>query len=202
MVISTIVTGVGGQGVVSTSDVIANMAYLNGFDVKKSDVHGMAQRGGAVISTVRFGEKVFSPIIDFDTADSLIALEELEGLRGVNYLKDNGILILSNYHMPTPDITLGYTSYPDDIKERIREIKPHILVYDIDVQGMLKRHPSYRDNMFLLGIYAKLLKYEKSLWLSAIEQRFKNPDNPANSFLYGYENKDALVKSGTVGVEK
>jgi indolepyruvate ferredoxin oxidoreductase beta subunit len=187
MLINTVITGVGGQGVVSATDIISIVAVNAGYDVKKSDVHGMAQRGGAVTSFVRYGEKVYSPIIEQGTADYLIALEEMEALRGVSFLKDNGIVILSNYHTPPPDVALGYKSYPEHIQDELKRIKPAIKYYRADVANMLKQNPDYSINMFLLGLYAYFQSYEKILWLEAIGQRFKKPDKAIESFLYGYE---------------
>ncbi len=185
MLISTVVTGVGGQGIVSATDIIAAVALNAGLDVKKSDVHGMAQRGGAVVSFVRYGDRVFSPIIERGTADYLIALEELEALRGIAYLKDTGTVILSNLHSPPPEVALGYKSYPEHIDEQLVKIKPGIHCSKADVKGMLKQHPAYSINMFLLGIYAGFQSFEKMLWLDAIKNRFQKPGNATESFLYG-----------------
>ncbi len=184
---STVVTGVGGQGVVSATDIISIVALKAGYEVKKSDVHGMAQRGGAVTSFVRYGNKVYSPIIEQGTADYLIALEEMEALRGIVFLKDNGTVILSDFHTPPPDVALGYKKYPEHIQEQLKAIKPAVKCYRAGVIDVLKQHPTYSINMFLLGIYAYFQSYEKMLWLEAIRQRFKRSDRAIESFLYGYE---------------
>lgn len=188
MVINIVVTGVGGQGVVSATDIIALFALNAGYDVKKSDVHGMAQRGGAVISFVRYGEKVYSPIVEEGYADYIIALEEMEALRGVRFLKKNGIIILSNFHTPPPDVALGYKEYPAHIIDDIKQSKPSAKCYLTDVKNMLKQYPQYSVNMYLLGIYARDQSYEQSLWIEAIKERFKKPENAIESFLYGYRN--------------
>ncbi|MGB9736012.1 MAG: 2-oxoacid:acceptor oxidoreductase family protein [bacterium] len=190
MVISIVVTGVGGQGVVSATDIISIFALNAGYDVKKSDVHGMAQRGGAVISFVRYGEKVYSPIVEQGTADYVIALEELEALRGLRYLKKNGVVILSNFHTPPPDVALGFKEYPVNIQQSIKDVKPDAKLYLVDSTNMLKQYPTYSVNMHMLGIYACLQSYEKGLWIDAIKQRFKRPDKAIESFLYGYENTE------------
>lgn len=194
MQVSTIVTGIGGQGVVSATDIIAGVALASGLDVKKSDVHGMAQRGGAVVSFVRYGDKVFSPIIGRGTADFLIALEELEALRGIAYLRDTGTVILSNLHSPPPEVALGYKEYPEHIDEQILKIKPGITCRRADAQGMLRQHPAYSVNMYLLGIYAGFQPYEKTLWLETIKQRFKKYGKAVESFLYGYGSGNTLKK--------
>ncbi len=187
MPVNTVVTGVGGQGVVSATDIISIVALTAGYDVKKSDVHGMAQRGGAVTSFVRYGEKVYSPIIEQGTADFLIALEEMEALRGINFLKENGTVILSDFHTPPPDVALGFKRYPGHIQEVLRKMKPAVKCYRPGVVSMLEEHPGYSINVFLLGIYARFQSYEKMVWLEAIRQRFKRPDKAIESFLYGYE---------------
>lgn len=188
MTINIVVTGVGGQGVVSATDVISLFALKAGYDVKKSDVHGMAQRGGAVISFVRYGERIYSPIVEQNTADYIIALEELEAIREINFLKSNGIIIVSNFHTPPPEVALGFKEYPINIVESIKGIKPNVRAYFADAISMLKKYPMYSVNMYMLGIYACLQSYEKTLWMDAIKERFKNPDNAIKSFLYGYEN--------------
>jgi len=188
MIINIVVTGVGGQGVVSATDIISMFALSAGYDVKKSDVHGMAQRGGAVVSFVRYGEKIYSPVVEEGHADYLIALEEMEVLRGIRFLKDDGIIILSNFHTPPPDVALGYKEYPVNIIEDIKKNKPYSKCYLADVENMLKQYPQYSINMYLLGIFARALSYEQALWINAIKQRFKKPDNAIESFLYGYKN--------------
>ena len=187
MQVNTVVTGVGGQGVVSATDIISIAALKSGFDVKKSDVHGMAQRGGAVMSFVRYGEKIYSPIIEQGTADFLIALEEMEALRGIVFLRDNGTVILSDYHTPPPDVALGFQRYPGHIEETLRKMKPGVHCYRTGIVPLLEEHPDYSVNMFLLGIYARFQSYEKMLWLEAIRQRFKKPDSAIKSFLHGFE---------------
>ncbi len=187
MLISTVVTGVGGQGVVSATDIIASVALNAGLDVKKSDVHGMAQRGGAVTSFVRYGGRIYSPIIEQDTADFLIALEELEALRGIGFVKDKGVVILSDFHTPPPDVALGFKEYPKHIQDQLMKIKPGIRCYKADVNTMLKQHPGYSINMFLLGLYARFQSYEEVLWCAAIKERFKKSEKAMESFLYGYE---------------
>ncbi len=185
-VVNIVVTGIGGQGVVSATDVIASVALHAGFDVKKSDVHGMAQRGGAVMSFVRYGGKVYSPIIEQGTADVLIALEELEALRGAALLKDNGIVILSDFHTPPPDVALGFKPYPGHIQEQLMEMKPGITCRRAGVNEMLSRYPGYSINMFLLGLFARFQPSEKMVWLDAMNEKFKKPELAIKSFLYGY----------------
>ncbi|MBC7189827.1 2-oxoacid:acceptor oxidoreductase family protein, partial [Candidatus Aerophobetes bacterium] len=89
-IFNLVIVGVGGQGIILTSDILACVALEEGFDVKKSEVHGMAQRGGSVISEVRFGKKIYSPLIKKGTADIMLALEKLEALRFLDYLREGG----------------------------------------------------------------------------------------------------------------
>jgi indolepyruvate ferredoxin oxidoreductase beta subunit len=119
-VVSILLAGVGGQGIVLASDIMAEVFLEAGHDVKKSEIHGMAQRGGSVTSHVRFGEKVYSPIIKRGDANILLAFEKLEALRWVNFLKSNGLVILNDHRINPPVVNLGQMVYPQNIEETIR----------------------------------------------------------------------------------
>ena len=100
---SLVVSGVGGQGIILASEVISYALFKSGFDVKKNEIHGMSQRGGAVISFIRYGDKVFSPVIGKGTADFILSFEKLEALRVLPYLKKDGVLIVSDIEIePVP----------------------------------------------------------------------------------------------------
>ena len=115
-----LIVGVGGQGTLLTSRIIGDVAVKKGYDVKMSEVHGMAQRGGSVVTHVRYGDKVYSPLVEEGTCDILLAFEKLEALRWIHYLKEDGIAIVNNQEInPMPVIT-GAAQYPEDIIERIK----------------------------------------------------------------------------------
>lgn len=114
-----LICGVGGQGILLASRVLGSYASEKGYDCKLSEVHGMAQRGGSVITFVKFGERIYSPIIDVGGADVLLSLEKLEALRYSHYLKDGGKVIYSTQEiMPMPVVT-GELKYPDNIPEQL-----------------------------------------------------------------------------------
>jgi indolepyruvate ferredoxin oxidoreductase beta subunit len=119
-VFNILIAGVGGQGVLLTSKIIAEAALLAGLDVKQSEVHGMAQRGGSVLSQVRFGAKVFSPIVSEGEADLLIGFEPLETARYLHYLRDTGQVIYNTRPIGTIGVSIGKETYPENIGETIR----------------------------------------------------------------------------------
>ena len=120
----------GGQGVLLTSKIIAEAALLAGLDVKQSEVHGMAQRGGSVLSQVRFGDKVFSPVIAEGEADLLIGFEPLETARYLHYLRENGTAIYNTRPIGTIGVSIGKEEYPADIHDIIRENAPKVFAFD------------------------------------------------------------------------
>src|SRR6056297_1460547 len=115
------IVGVGGQGVLLASEIISLAALKDGYDVKKSEVHGMAQRGGSVVTNVRFGDKIYSPIIADGEADILLAFEKLEALRWLSYLKEDGKVISSTQRIDPIPVGLGKEEYPEDIIEKIND---------------------------------------------------------------------------------
>ncbi len=123
-VTNILTVGVGGQGVILASDIIAAVMMRAGHDVKKSEVHGMAQRGGSVTSHVRFGPKVYSPTIRKGEVDILFSFEQLETLRYLDFLKDTSIILVNNQKILPPSVTMGKDVYPTDIPERLRERYP------------------------------------------------------------------------------
>jgi indolepyruvate ferredoxin oxidoreductase beta subunit len=114
-----VIVGVGGQGVLMASRVLAESALASGMDVKQNEVHGMAQRGGSVISFVRMGERVHSPVVMPGTGDVLIAFEPLEALRYTHYLKPGGLLVYNKAAINPSTVASGLAAYPPDVEERI-----------------------------------------------------------------------------------
>ncbi len=176
--VSLIVCGVGGQGILVASDVISIAALNAGFDVKKSEVHGMAQRGGAVVSAVRFGKKVYSPLVTDNEADYILAFEKLEALRSLPYLKKGGICIVNDYELPTLAITLGKETYPENIETQLREKAGK--VYIIRALDEAKKLGNPRTlNIVMVGALAKLFDHEgygfdESAWHNALTKRIKS----------------------------
>ena len=117
---SILMVGVGGQGTILAGKILSRGLMAAGYDVKMSEVHGMAQRGGSVSNQVRFGEKVFSPIIGKGQADILVAFETMEAMRWLEYLKPSGLVVVNDFRIPSGPILIGQCDYPDQILESLR----------------------------------------------------------------------------------
>ncbi|MGB9668423.1 MAG: indolepyruvate oxidoreductase subunit beta [Thermosulfidibacteraceae bacterium] len=165
-----VIVGVGGQGVLLASEILSEVALSKGYDVKKSEIHGMAQRGGSVFSFVRIGEKVYSPIIPLGSADLMLAFEELEALRYVQYLKPSARVILNRQRIMPITVLSGEAKYPNDVFERLIE---HFEVYSIEGLALAKELKDARlTNVILLGYLAsRFLPWEKNIWLKVLLER-------------------------------
>lgn len=125
-----LIVGVGGQGTLLTSRILAQVAVQLGYDVKVSEIHGMAQRGGSVVSEVRYGEKIYSPIIKKGDADIILAFEKLEAARWLDYLKPGGMVIINNDRVDPLPVMSGKVKYPQDIDQRVAGLVERTLVVD------------------------------------------------------------------------
>jgi indolepyruvate ferredoxin oxidoreductase, beta subunit len=162
-----LVAGVGGQGVILASDIMCEVFMEAGYDVKKSEVHGMAMRGGIVTSHFRFGKKVYSPLIKEGEADILFAFEQLEGLRWVNHLKLNGKIVMNDNKINPPAVNLGEMEYPKDIPKMIRsKIKNFYLVKGTEIA--LQLGDVRAANVVLIGAISKFFELNEDLWLKTI----------------------------------
>lgn len=162
--------GVGGQGILLTSDILARTATLAGCDVKKSEIHGMAQRGGSVISQVRFGDKVYSPIIADGMSDLLVSFDRLETLRWRHLLSAKG-KVLMNLMSVTP-ITVSSGLQPDveDLDGKLRAEYPDLLT--IDAAKLAEEIGNSRTmNMIIAGALSKLAPFAPEIWEEAMRQR-------------------------------
>lgn len=169
-----LVVGVGGQGILTLSDVVALTALYSGYDVKKSEVHGMAQRGGSVNSHVRYGSKIYSPLIEPGTADFLVALEQLEALRYLNFLKPGaGILLINNERIDPLPVYSGKMKYPPDILEKCRAYTQHIFVVNGTDEVQALGNPRLIST-FMTGALSTLLELEEEMWLKALKYRFSS----------------------------
>ena len=167
---TVLLSGVGGQGIILASDVLSMVAMEEGLDVKKSEVHGMSQRGGQVVSTVRFGEKVYSPIVGPGMADFLFSLEKLEALRNVDYLKSNGIAVVSDYRFDPLPVAAGLADYPENVIGKIKEmVKNAHIVHALDLA--LEAGTIRVMNVVMLGALSKFLPFKKDTWFRVIEKR-------------------------------
>jgi len=181
------IVGVGGQGTLLTSRIIGKTAMAEGYDVKISEVHGMAQRGGSVVTFVRFGETVYEPIVEEGQADVIIAFERLEALRYSHFLKKDGVLIVNDCRIDPMTVVIGAKQYPENILEDLR--KDHT-VYAIDGMGKaLELGNSKVLNSVVLGYSAKFIGFDKEAWLNIVEGTVppKTIELNKKAFLTGYE---------------
>jgi indolepyruvate ferredoxin oxidoreductase beta subunit len=170
--LGTLVTGVGGQGIILASDIICEAAITAGYDVKKTDTLGMAQRGGSVLSHVRIGTRVFSPLIREGEVDLLLAFEKLEAARWVNYLHRESVVIVNNYAQPPLAVNLGNEKYPDD--DEIKKLLSRRMsgYYFVDGNNeAAKAGDSRALNTYMLGCASCFLPIENGIWEDMITQR-------------------------------
>jgi indolepyruvate ferredoxin oxidoreductase, beta subunit len=166
---SVLFSGVGGQGIILASAVLAKCAFLQGMMVKESELHGMAQRGGSVISHVRFGSEVFSPLIPRASADFLVALEELEGMRNLHYLKPSGIVIMSAKKIVPPTADPLKNPYPDDVERKLLAEGHHVDV--IDSTAIAKEIGNMKvENVIMVGALSTYLEFPMAAWEQAIAE--------------------------------
>ena len=178
-VTNILLVGVGGQGIILASEVMADVFLEAGYDVKKSEVHGMAQRGGSVSTHVRFGPKVYSPLIKEGEADIFMAFEELEALRYLAYLSPQPTILLNEQRLNPPAVALGNEDYPTDVKQvlsrRAGKFRS-IAARDLALQaGDLRA-----ANVVLLGALHSILSIPEKIWTDHILRRFPRQAGPAN----------------------
>lgn len=163
------IVGVGGQGTLLASKLLGKLLLGKGFDVKVSEVHGMSQRGGSVVTYVRYGEKVYSPVIDKGEADVIVSFELLEAARWVEYLKKDGVIVTNTQQVnPMPVIT-GVMEYPADLENKIKA--KGLKLDAIDALALAEKAGSSKAvNIVLMGRLSKLFDFTEQEWLEAIEQ--------------------------------
>ncbi|MDD2486165.1 MAG: indolepyruvate oxidoreductase subunit beta [bacterium] len=176
-VINITFAGVGGQGILLASDMTANALISAGYDVKQSEIHGMSQRGGSVVSDLRFGRKVYSPLIPKGETNILIAFERLEGLRSIPLLRQGGIAVVNDESILP--VGCSATDYPADALERIAAEADEAII--VNATEMATRAGNVRAaNMVLMGILSCLLPVKEDIWLSAIRERFNGKISEIN----------------------
>lgn len=162
--------GVGGQGILLASEVLGEAFLRGGYDVKKSEVHGMAQRGGAVTTHLRFGPKVFSPLIEPGTADLLIAFEKMEALRFIHYLAPDGAAVVNRQEIPPAPVSSGQERYPERIEERLRDTTPRVHMVDA-LTAAMALHEVRAVNMVMTGAASHFLPLPEGAYLEALKSR-------------------------------
>ncbi|UWD48625.1 indolepyruvate oxidoreductase subunit beta [Clostridioides difficile] len=169
---NVLLSGVGGQGTVLASKILSAGLIDAGYDVKMSEVHGMAQRGGSVTTQVRYGEKVHSPILGKGDVDVLVSFETMEALRYLDFLKPDGKLVVNDYEMPSAPILTGRVDYPENIIDDIKEKVDVTVVKAVDIARGLGNEKVM--NVVLLGALIKALKLENDIdWEKIVSQQVK-----------------------------
>ena len=165
---SIMIVGVGGQGTLLASKLLGNVLLQQGYDVKLSEVHGMSQRGGSVVTYVRYGDKVYSPVVDLGEADYILSFELLESARWIGYLKKGGKLITNTQRTyPMPVIT-GAMAYPEDIPDKLAA-KADVIA--LDALPLAEQAGSAKAvNVVLIGVLSRLMPFPEEVWLKAIEE--------------------------------
>ena len=189
-VMNIMIVGVGGQGTLLTSRILGGLAEQAGYDVKLSEVHGMAQRGGSVVTYVRYatenGEVVAEPIVEEGGADVLIAFERLEALRYAHFLKKGGVLIVNDQRIDPITVVTGAAEYPENI---IENLSKKYKVYAIDAMDEAKKLGNTRTfNVIVLGMAARHMNYAKEDWENVIRSKVppKTVDINLAAFRQGY----------------
>lgn len=191
---NVLIVGVGGQGTLLTSRIIAQVAVQMGYDVKVSEIHGMAQRGGSVVSQVRYGSKVYSPIISKGDADIILAFEKIEAARWLDYLKPNGMVIINNERVDPLPVMSGKAKYPDDIHEKVAAMVKNTIsvnASDIAVQcGNIKA-----ANVVLVGLLSQAIGLPAKEVEKAIQTIVppKALDVNLQAFNYGFKQAEEMI---------
>ena len=181
------IVGVGGQGTLLTSRILGGITIDAGYDVKLSEVHGMAQRGGSVVTFVSYGEEVAEPIVEEGQADVLIAFEMLEAKRYAHFLKKDGAIVVNEHRIDPITVVTGMAEYPENILEDLE--KDH-KVYRVNaMEEALRLGNSRVFNIIVLGVAARHMDFSKEAWLRVIENTVppKTVELNKQAFLLGYE---------------
>lgn len=166
-----LIVGVGGQGVIVASTLLAEVVLQAGFDVKKSEVHGMAQRGGSVVSQVRFGPQVFSPLIKRGEGDMLLSFEQLETLRYLDYLSPQASIFINDQKILPPSVSVGIEGYPENISKLLKKRFRNTVLVDGLALAQQAGNPR-AINTVLLGVLSQHLDIKERYWIKTIRDQF------------------------------
>jgi len=163
------IVGVGGQGSLLASRLLGNVLLAQGYDVKVSEVHGMSQRGGSVVTYVKYGDKVYSPVIEKGEADAVISFEMLEAARCLPYLKKGGKLITSTQQIDPMPVITGAVQYPDGLADKIKAAGVELVA--VDALSLAEQAGTAKaSNVVLMGAFSAMTDYPEELWQKALEQ--------------------------------
>ena len=162
------IVGVGGQGSLLASKLLGNLFLSEGHDVKVSEVHGMSQRGGSVVTYVRYGDKVYSPVIDEGEADFIVSFEILEAARWLKYLKPDGHIVTSNQTIDPMPVITGAARYPENLEDRLKDAGVNVDV--MDCLALAKEEGSVKAvNVVLIGRLSHYFDIPEEKWIKVIE---------------------------------
>ncbi len=166
--LNILIVGVGGQGTLLASRILGTVALKMNFDVKVSEVHGMSQRGGSVVTYVKFGEKVYSPLVEKGEADLIMAFENLEALRAIDYLAKDGKMIINEQEINPMPVIIGKAKYPENI---IDTLKKEHRIYSLDALKIAQECGNLKAvNTVLIGVMARLMGVDKEIFVEAIHE--------------------------------
>lgn len=166
---SIMIVGVGGQGSLLASRLLGNVLLAQGYDVKVSEVHGMSQRGGSVVTYVKYGDKVYSPVIEKGEADAVISFEILEAARCLPYLKKGGLLVTSTQQIDPMPVITGAVQYPSELVEKLKAQCSEVVA--VDALKLAEEAGSAKaSNVVLMGAFSKRTDFSEELWHKAVEQ--------------------------------
>lgn len=169
---SIMIVGVGGQGSLLASRLLGNVLLAQGYDVKVSEVHGMSQRGGSVVTYVKYGDKVYSPVIEKGEADAVISFELLESARYLPYLKKGGKLITSTQQIDPMPVITGAVTYPENLVEKLENAGADVTA--VDALSLAEQAGTAKaSNVVLMGVLASKMDFADELWQNALEKYVK-----------------------------
>lgn len=166
---NVLIVGVGGQGTILASRVLAGVLQREGLDVKVSEIHGMAQRGGSVVTQVRFGSKVSSPIIPQSEANIILAFEKLEALRWIDSLKEDGYILVNDQRIDPMPVVTGVAKYPENVMDSLKQACKNVIVIDA-LQKAVDSGSSKTVNVVLLGLLSAYLDFDWQIWIDALTE--------------------------------
>ena len=172
MTTSVVLVGVGGQGILLASEIVAQAAMIAGFDVKTNEVHGMAQRGGSVFAQIRYGKKIYSPLVPKKTATVLGSFERMESLRYLDFLADDGLAVVSNQRIVPVTASSGVTQYPDIDESLLSQFFPNLVYADFVQKAKELGNPKVANTM-QLGTMSRQLDLPLDAWTEAIRRSVK-----------------------------
>ena len=160
--------GVGGQGTLLASRILGNVLLSQGYDVKVSEVHGMSQRGGSVVTYIKFGEKVYSPVIEKGQADIIVSFEALEAARWVSFLKKGGKLVMNTQEIEPMPVITGAAVYPEDIIGKLKAEGVDVIA--VDALALAEQAGTAKaSNVVLMGVVSTKMAFDEDVWQKALE---------------------------------